>query len=294
MPKQNETWSAGDEMTSAKLNNTGFVSFGGDGSDGALAISSGTTTIDLSSSAIVVLNYTSISITGTADLAFSNPHANGTIIIIKSQGAVTITSSTNPAIDLRSLGGTAGAVRTAGTNGNGLMNGPEGGGAGTTDGRIGSDGIRIVTPTVCTKFIPLFCGGGGAGGYYSAGSEGAGGRGAGALFLECNGALSISSTINASGIVGVDGTVVGGNNDGCSGGGGASLNDTASDTYRGAGVTSTGGGGGGGGVIVIIYNTLTSNTGTYSVAGGAGGNGGIIGGAGSVGYSLVAINTEFI
>ena len=90
--------------------------FGGDGSDGALSISSGTTTIDLSSAAITIKNYTSISITGTGALAFSNPATTGSIVILKSQGNVTITSSATRAIDLRSLGipGGGGVQRTAG------------------------------------------------------------------------------------------------------------------------------------------------------------------------------------
>ena len=78
--------------------------FGGDGSDGALSVSSGTTTIDLSSASVVVKNYTSISITGTGVIDFTNPHANGTTIIFRSQGNVTISSTTVPAIDLNEMG----------------------------------------------------------------------------------------------------------------------------------------------------------------------------------------------
>src|ERR1035437_3459937 len=54
-----------------------YLKFGGTGADGALAISSGTTTIDCANAAKVIKNYSSISITGTGTLAFSNPNTNG-------------------------------------------------------------------------------------------------------------------------------------------------------------------------------------------------------------------------
>lgn len=120
-----------------------FVSkFGGTGADGALSFSSGTTTIDLGSAAVVVKNYTSISITGTGKLAFSNPHANGTIIIFLVQGDVTITSSGSPTIDLTGLGGTGGAGGTTGggTPTNGLSGG--GGASALNDGQDGTGTIQ--------------------------------------------------------------------------------------------------------------------------------------------------------
>ena len=94
------------------------IKFGGTGADGALAITSGTTTIDLGGAQVFVKNYTSISITGTGALAFTNPHANGTTVILKSQGDVTITSSASAAIDVSSLG-SAGVTLRGGTSGRG-------------------------------------------------------------------------------------------------------------------------------------------------------------------------------
>lgn len=113
-------WSAGDEITADRLNLG--KSFGGDGSDGALSISSGTTTLDLGGAAVVVKNYTSISITGDGKLAFSNPGDNGTIIILKSQGDVVITSSTVPCIDAAGMGaaGGSGGNNTHGSGGGGF------------------------------------------------------------------------------------------------------------------------------------------------------------------------------
>lgn len=289
------------------------LKFGGTGADGALNVTSGTTTIDLGGAQVVTKNYTSISVTGTGTLAFSNPHANGTTIILKSQGAVAITSS-GFAVDVRSLGGAAGngngtnqgaafqcrgggggassvasgtdggttiqGTALAGTNGNdgyGAGRAEKGyGGASTTDANLtpnkagsGYGGIhQFASGIIAAKFLPLTPGAGGGGGGNGpngTGIAGTGGRGAGALYIECGGALNFTGTINASGI---DGTSTGGNN--------------------------SGGGGGGGGTVIILYNSLTANSGTINVAGGTGGtSSGNAGGNGGAGYSLVASNTEF-
>lgn len=262
--------------------------FGGDGSDGALSISSGTTTIDLGSANYVVKNYTSISITGTGVLAFSNPHANGTLVVLKSQGNVTITSTATRAIDLR---------------------------------LIGADGGAAVTSSTSTG--------------------GKGGDGGGTLLIECNGALNISGTIDASGEAGANGSFSGtpvdtagndgnpGNailfrtdygrggksdNTGSSGGAALAINSQnlqpsisiyagfvplfcgaggGSGGIRNAAQTYGGGGGGGaGGSIVILYKTLTANTGTYTVTGGSGGTGGGSGsGGGGAGAACVGVGT---
>jgi len=261
--------------------------FGGDGSDGALSISSGTTNIDAGGAQVFIKNYTSISITGTGALTFSNPHANGTLIILKSKGNVTITSSANPAVDVRGMGAAGGTNGGSGTNAGGggtsgaaYLGTPGGGGGGQPgegvggNGTGGSLGAAIPAPaTVFTGYsgiLPLIAGGGGgAGGGVTGATAGDGGRGGGALYIECGGALNISSTINAAGSNGTNG----------------------GSNFRGAG----GGGGGGGGSILILYNTLTSNTGTYTVNGGTGGSGGggtsngaNGGGAGAGGGSITA------
>src|SRR3990167_2203578 len=98
------------------------IKFGGSGSDGALSISSGTTDIDCGAAQLVVKNYTSISITSTGKLTFSNPHANGTVVILKSQGNVTLTA-TAPIIDMAGMGAFGGVavsrISIGDTNGNG-------------------------------------------------------------------------------------------------------------------------------------------------------------------------------
>lgn len=240
--------------------------FGGNGSDGALSITSGTTVLDVGGAAIFIKNYSSISITGTAKLAGSNPHSNGTFTILKSQGAVTVTSSTVPAIDFSGMGAAANTEGTAiiddGANHKG-GNGAQGSGA--TGGTAGSAGAILALKAFYTladlqkirKSIFLACGSGGGNGgngnnqsgFFGIG--GAGGRGGGTLYIECGGALNITSTINANGAIGSNGTG-GGSNE--TGGGG--------------------GGGGAGGMVLILYNSLTANTSTITTNGGAGGNGG--------------------
>lgn len=262
---------------------TGFMRFGGDGSDGALSISSGTTSIDLGGADIFVKNYSSISITGTGKLAFTNPSSRGTLIVLKSSGNVTLTSSGSPNIELASLGPAVGTADywqmnggwmslTAGTTSNTIpqVSGAGGGnlnmGGGASVAFFGSAGTSFTSYGAagkCYKMNPITRdvrpGGSGA----SAGTTG--GRGAGGLLIECAGALNFTGTI--SGV-------------------GASVSIGGSNT--------NGGGGGAGASVMILYNTLTANTGTITVTGGTGGphNGSTYqdGGNGSDGQSLVAQN----
>lgn len=284
--------------------------FGGTGADGALSITSGTTTINCAGASVVVKNYASISITGTGVLAFSNPNVNGTLIILKSQGNVTITSSATPAIDLRSMGGTGG---TGGTGSNTSNAGqPGGGGAsasapgagvgnnsgtgtstnGTKGGAfidgwigpsIGGGQPGVINVSTPASTSPLFTsntakyfkpialpGSGGGGGSNYTGSVAGGNGGAGGGGLY----IECAGALNITGIINASGTA--GSNAGA---------------YAGAG------GGGGAGSIVILYTTLTANSGTYTVTGGSGGTGGnanFNGGAGANGFSAVIQNTEFL
>ena len=285
--------------------------WGGTGADGALTVTSGTTTIDLGSAAIVTKNYTSISITGTGAIAFSNPHASGTIVIFKSQGAVTITSSANPVIDLRSIGSTGGAAGTTGSSGTG-----SGGGGGAsssnpgvlgTAGAGGSNGGVGGTGTTGTGVFSLVTGG--TGGGLSAGTA-AGGT---ASFFP-----GLPSGIIIKGIpfsVGAGGGGGGGSNTNASGAGGrgagsmyiecfgafnfttGTINMTGAAGTAGTAPFGAGGGGGGGGSLLVLCASITASSGTITSAGGAGGaaggGGGGAGGNGGAGSSLVAVNTEF-
>lgn len=271
--------------------------FGGTGSDGGLTITSGTTTIDLGNAAVTIKNYTSISITGTGKLAFSNPNANGSVVILKSQGNVTLTSSQAPMIDMSSMGAPGGSGDgVSGSAGNTFnfwtTNFGIGGSAVTGNG--GAVPINTTYPatnfnSVFDKYPHVYVGAGGGSGGRNGGTSGDGGRGGGSLIIECGGAwnFTTSAGISIAGAVGANSA--GGNNGG--------------------------GGGGGAGFFTALYTSLTTNSGTITATGGAGGNGsgaggndaggggggsylaganksGVNGGAGGNGYSLVAKNTE--
>lgn len=308
-----------DLLTSSSLSS--IVKFGGTGTDGALAVSSGTTNIDLGSVAVFIKNYTSISITGTGKITFTNPHANGTAIIFKSQGAVTLTSSQAPMIDASALGAAGGAsivsntatAGNAGTNGAFMLISTGAGGAGPSSGspaNAGNAGVLSIAGYSYTitkqkySLVPVAAGGGSGGtdgGGGSSCTSGAGGRGGATLIIECAGAWNFTT---ASGI---------------------SVAGQSGGTAAEAGTSVGGGGGGGGGGFFLgLYNTLTANSGTVTVSGGIGGNAGSIfsggskrgggggalisagttgtgtttasaktGGDGALGFSSIGLNTEF-
>lgn len=282
------------------------VKFGGTGADGALTISSGATNIDCANAPIVVKNYTSVSITGTASLTFTNPHANGTIVIIKSQGDVVLTSSTAPMIAMQGMGASQGAgagasggagVGGAGATGNATCYVPStcGGGGGASNatnvGSTAGASAFFGNISLLGKYAQPFQVGSGGGGGGDGGSGGnAGGRGGGGIIIECNGTWFFTTT-NGISVAGANGTNA---------------------------ITSGGsGGGGGGGFCYVLYTTLASNSGTITVSGGAGGTTGgsscnsgaggasqftngvggggknSAGGVGGAGWSSVAQNTEF-
>lgn len=308
------TWDGSDLTVNGYVANSKGV-FGGDGADGALSISSGTTNIDLGSASVVIKNYTSISITGTAAITFTNPHANGTIVIFKSQGNVTITTSATRAIDLRSLGGTGGTggtgggTATAGADGSYGNGTPtvSGGGQGGQVGRPGVGGVKGsslgATALIFLKSITIGCGagGGGGGGTSGASTYYRGGGGAGGSSISAQGTAGNDAT-------GDPGTVNAAGGDGGRGGGAfyleckgayscsGTIDVAGANGSNGAGGDAGGGGGGAGGVIAVLYNTLTSDTGTYTVSAGTGGTGvggGGNGGAGAAGVSLRQINSQF-
>jgi len=272
MPTANLSTTDGDVVKYNAANNefemgsVAAAGFGGDGSDGALTVSSGTTDIDLGGDAVVVKNYTSISITGTGAVTFSNPHTNGTIVILKSQGGVTLTSSATPMLDLQGGGaqivsgaaGNSGRIATPlylsdfGEKGQNGQNGTNSSGGVAGTGQNSNSPVTVYATLAQIGDYAVACGGaGGAGGdnQSTSGSPGDGGAGGGALVIECAGALNFTTSGGIS-VAGVNGT-----------NGGAAT--------EGAG----GGGGGAGGTALILYNTLTAASGTITVSGGTGGNG---------------------
>ncbi len=261
------------------------VIFGGTGSDGALIATSSTITIDLGSSTVVTKNYTSVSITGTGAIAFTNAAASGTLVNFLVQGDFTATSSTSTAIDLRNLGapggigGTHNTTSTATAGGewqltNVLLSGTAGGGAiTTTPGTLAATSSPFYNAYSLFRAVPGNGGGGGGGsgdgGAVSGGNGGAGGRGAGALYIQVGGNFNASANINMSG---TNGTV---------GGDSGSWGGCSQGPNPGAG----GGGGAGGSFVADVAGTIT-NTMVFTLSGGTGGGPGNVIGSGVTGCGI--------
>lgn len=237
--------------------------FGGTGADGDLVVATGNTVLDLAGAQYFEKNYRSISITGTGTVTFINPHANGSIIIIKCLRDCTITSS-NPGFDTSGMGAQGGAsVTTQNTAGNPgslptIVNGVTqtasfGPGGPVSGGQVGgsiyvSSALITVNATILglLKSIILAAGAGGGSGSVAnggSGTSGKGGRGGGAFYMEVGGALNFTGSIKTNGLNGDDGT----------------------------GNSGSGGGGGSAGTLVILYNILISIAGTLIRTGGNGG-----------------------
>jgi hypothetical protein len=254
--------------------------FAGDGSDGDLSISSGTTTLTAVDN-LVVRNYDNLTISGSAIL-----DCQGQINIIRVRGTLTMSGGT---IRANGTGG-AGAPTGGGDGSSGknlfdldvfirgltgqerVISGNSTGGAGGASATF----LRSLAPHIIRSSTGAGAGSGGGGG----GVRGAGGSGGGILIIECSNFNFTGGTISANG----------------SNGGNASVGGAG--TGSGAG----GGGGGGGGTVVVVYDVLTSNTGTLQANGGNGGNGanhaggggssssGGAGGGGGGGYTVNGAN----
>lgn len=261
---------------------------GGNGSDGALTITSGTTTIDCAGAAVIEKNYTSITISGTTSkLAFINPNAGGTTVILLSQGNISITSSNSPAIDLTLIGGTGGGGGNVSSNGGNATSYPAildnslihsgRAGAGASGASAGAGAATCVAWNVLYRGRltgPGTGGGGGGGGsngtFSTGGVGGGGGTGGGTLILESGGSITIgaSSTINLSGGNGTNGQGTG---------------DGVHNSFQGGG--GGGGGGGASGSFIATYTTTYTNSGTITINAGSGEAGGTmsVGGTGGSG-----------
>lgn len=267
----------------------------GDGSDGNVSLSSGTTTLSrtmyynnltLSGSAIIDANGFKIYVKGTLTIS-------GTASIVRTPNAGTAgVSNANgnggAAMTQNDMGsglvgqaGVAGGSNNGGVPGNnaGTANGY--GGAGGASGSAGSTGTAGAAGTytnvpervirhdhvwLLTAFKNGGQGGaGGAGGAASllanGGGGGGGGSGGGVIIIFCQ-------FLNNTSSVGIT----------CKGGAGANGGNAPSGNSNGGG----GGGGGGGGHIYIICVSATA-IGTINVTGGVGGTGGTKAGTGSNG-----------
>jgi len=307
----------GTSMLMLSSSSTDKSKFGGDGSDGALSVPSGTTNIDATSSVnIVKKNYTTINIASGATLALINPASDGSGLWLRATGNVDIVGTIN--VDYcGAIYGAAAVANTSEVNGNegtqGFMQNVDGvtslhkGGAGqaSTGGSYKSTG-----------------GGGGAGknagSASSANSPVAAAPGGTVVeFTQTIDGINLTKKfIIFCGAGGGSGGATDNSGTSTSGRGGrgggfviiecaGSFNFTGTITAKGeAGQNGTvsssgtenasGGGGGGGGFILGLYNDLTANSGTTVVTGGIGGTkaggSGTNGGDGGDGQALIGKN----
>jgi hypothetical protein len=281
-----------------------IAKYGGTGSDGALTATSGNTNISVSSASLFVKNYSSISITGSGSFTFTTPATNGTVILLRVTGAVTLTSSATPMLDASGMGGAGGAsvsstLGNPGNAGNGYLF-PSNGGIPGNGSSAGTGGAAITLAGLAnstysqylSRYVGLFVGAGGASGSTgNAATTGAGGNGGGCLIIEAVGAWNFTTSTGIS---------VGGKT------GGNSVSSTGA-----------GGAGGGGGFFLAVVGSISANTGTITISGGSAGSnsgspttpylsggggsnvagstgGGGSSGAGANGVSQVVVNRVFV
>lgn len=223
-------------MTDASSTLRGWSgAFGGDGTNGALSVTSGTTTIDLLATNIVVRQYTSINILAGAVLTFSNPPSDGSMVILKSRSSCNIAGTINgsgfgAATSTRAFGlmETLQAYNAAVSNPNSEYGSSAAKlWAGKTGLAMGSGGQNVATASTS-------------------------GRGGVALRIECADSLVFTGTINVNGQTGLAG---------------------AAATNVSAGARG-GGAGGAGGSFLGLANRIITNSGSITFAGGLGGAGG--------------------
>lgn len=252
----------------------------GSGADGELNVTSGTTNIDLGSAAIVVKNYTSINVSAGATLGATNPAAGGTILILLSQGNVTIAGTVN----LSSMGaaGGVGATVTITSAGNGGTSSSVNGTNCTNNLgqlRYGGGGGAFAGPNA-----GIFVNAGGGGGAASLPTAGTAGSSAGTGgVIGAAGVAGVAITAALSVLAGNLGLTICPGAGGGAGGCGVYKDGGGTGTYTG---TAGSGGRGGGGLFIACGGTWTF-TGTINLAGAAGtnGSGSTGGGTGKNAYS---------
>jgi len=229
----------------------------GDGSDGALSISSGTTTLASDK------QYTSVSVTGTAilDCAGYRIYCQGTFTVDSSSGAVVKNNGGAGGAGGAPTAGAAGAIAPGVTVPAGIV-GVIGAAGRATVGN-GTNGTNGGSKTLSIGVIGV---GGGIGGNVGV-RIGGGAGGAGTISNSINKLATIADTNfidHTSGTL----TFVTGSAGSGSGGGGA--------CDSGSGSSGGGGGSGGSGGVVFIASRILSLTGSSCIQarGGNGGNGG--------------------
>lgn len=251
----------------------------GDGSDGFLEVTAGTTTID------GFFQYTAVVIRGTGSVTHSASGGTASELEIKAQGCFIVLGTVG--LDLNGVGLIGAGNGAAGAGGG--LGGAGGGGGGGSAGTGGAGGSHIGGQS-----IRMF-GGGTAGALNTNGGNGSGNglspRGFGVPVL-----LGVGNGGGAGG----DGTGGGG----ASGaGGGAAMVEAASiaigvgGTMRANGASgdaavnaNSGGGAGGGGGTILAYSRVFQNDGGLEALGKTGGAGNGTGGTGGTGADGLALH----
>lgn len=246
--------------------------FGGTGADGDLHVTSGTTTLDLSSK--TVYNYNNLTIDSGGVLTFTGGTSGTKVPVILVKGNFS-NAGTITTVGKGLVGGVKGTGQitvlnngVAGANGTQLfldLTAPNGGGFGTkggsSGGTLGSGGVKNATYFYPFNLNGASGGGGGGGGSMDTGSGqdgGDGGAGSLGLYIEIAGNFTNTGSINLNGGAGNNGTGATGNNYNSWGPGGGG-----------------GGGGGGAGSLIIKYRGTYTGGGTITTTGGAAGTGGL-------------------
>jgi hypothetical protein len=289
-----------DDLINQRINlNLGsFMQYNfGDGSDGDLIISTGTTTIDLGGNKVFVKKYRHLKITGNANLTFTNPHNDGTLIVFFVAGDCELTSNAFNTIDLRNLGGLGGGGETAGRGwflmGGGVVKIGVGTGVGYSpygnfgpfDGSGGSSSVNdsphredfdLSKVVVSGAHNVFYVRGYSRAPYFATSSfipkeflPLPGGGGSGGTRYDNNASLVGSPGSGGRGGGGLL-ILVGGNLTVSSV---FTINASGSNGTAGSGGAGNGGGGAGGSVLIVYRGTKTGTDVTFNVSGGLGGGG---------------------
>jgi len=300
----------GDVQYASEVNAVAMSLFGktifGDGSDGALSVGSGTTTISTP-----IKQYSSISVEDGATLTFSGLNKcrimcqgdctiNGALTLITGGTSTPPTAFDNitPAAPTNITGGSGGTSVTAHIiyynpslfkQGSSSLISAAGSGSasGAAGGAGGASGMwleLLVGGTLTIGATAAISGSGGAGSAGVNNANGGGGGGAGgaasSLFIVARKTVDLASgaSITLNGGNGGNGGVATNYSSDGGGGGGATAGYSSSGASGGNGGTGAakgnggGGAGGTGGTLLILGLGSLSNNATISVAGGAGGN----------------------
>lgn len=234
-------------------------SYFGTGADGALNVTSGTTTLDFNNLSILIKNYSSINISAGATLAVSNVPAAGGLLVLLCQGNVTIAGT----INLSGKGSTGGVAVTA--NLSGVSNGASAGNSGTApfnalgQTRVGGAG----NGTRSNGSNEAAASGGGGGANVSSAGTVSGSATAGGSVADASTANSAITTAILALVASARGIIVGPGAGGGSGGYAYEIdNYTSGSVAESSGV----GGIGGGGLYIACGGNYTDAGGTINLS----------------------------